>query len=144
LINEISVEGVASRLRLVMQRMVRRIKRETEAGHSPSAISTLATVARLSAPTLGEVAEAEGVSRPSVTVQVAALEAQGLLRREPDVVDRRSVKVRLTARGSRVLELSRSRRDSYFARRLAGLSRAELATLDEAATILERLLEERA
>lgn len=133
---------MAERLRLAMSRIVRRLKRETDGGYSPSAISALASIRRLGAPTLGEVADAEGVSRPSLTAQAAALEAQGLIAREIDPQDRRLVKVRLTSRGARVLQASRTRRNAYLARQLRSLAPEELETLARAVTILERLLEE--
>ncbi len=133
---------MAERLRLAMSRIVRRLKRETDGGYSPSAISALASIRRLGAPTLGEVADAEGVSRPSLTAQAAALEAQGLIAREIDPQDRRLVKVRLTSRGARVLQASRTRRNAYLARQLRALAPEELETLARAVTILERLLEE--
>ncbi len=132
---------MAERLRLAMSRIIRRLKRETDGAHTPSAISALATIRRLGTPTLGEVADAEGVSRPSLTVQAAALEAQGLITREIDSQDRRLVKVSLTGRGARVLQASRTRRNAYLARQLRALTPEDLDTLARAATILERLLE---
>lgn len=136
------MDEVAERLRLAMARLTRRIRRQTDGGQTPSAISALATIRRLGAPTLGEVAEAEGVSRPSLTVQAAALEEQGLIARAVEPSDRRVVRVRLTARGGRLLQASRTRRNAYLARALRDLADADLAVLDRASTILERLLEE--
>jgi DNA-binding MarR family transcriptional regulator len=133
---------VADRLRLAMGRMVRRIRRETDGRQSPSAISALATIRRLGTPTLGEVAEAEGVSRPSLTVQAAALERQGLISREVSGSDRRLVQVKVTAKGARVLQASRSRRTAYLSRQLEMLDTEDLDVLERAAEILERLLEE--
>lgn len=135
-------DAVAERLRLAMARFTRRIRRQTDGGQSPSAISALATIRRLGSPSLGEVAEAEGVSRPSLTVQAAALEQQGLIAREPEPSDRRLVRVRLTAKGNRVLQASRTRRNAYLARMLRGLPASELTVLERASEILERLLEE--
>lgn len=134
--------AVAARLRMAMMRMVRRLKRQTAGEHSVSAISALASLKRLGAITLGELAEAEGVSRPSMTVLVRTLLAEGMVSKETDPSDGRLVRVRLTASANRVLEASRTRRTAYLAQRLRRLEAGELATLEKAATILERLLEE--
>ena len=134
--------AVAARLRMAMMRMVRRIKRQTDGGQSVSAISALASLRRLGSVTVGELAEAEGVSRPSMTVLVGTLLEQGLVSKAPDARDGRLVRVQATSAGIRALDESRTRRTAYLAQRLGGLVPAELRTLHAAAEILERLLEE--
>jgi DNA-binding MarR family transcriptional regulator len=141
-VEQISTAELAAELRMAMMRLVRRIKRETGGAGTPSAISALAAVARLGSPTVGELAEAEGITRPSASAQADVLEERGLLRRERSDVDGRLVRLRLTSAGSRALERSRSQRNAWFARRLRRLSEPELQTLAAAARILERLLEE--
>lgn len=133
---------VAGRLRMAMMRTVRRLKRETGGAESPSAISALGAIRRLGTPTLGELAEAEGISRPSASVQADALAARGLLVREGSVDDRRLVHLRLTPAGERVVERSRSERTAWLARRLARLDQDQLQNLERTAEILERLLAE--
>lgn len=136
------VTEVAARLRIAMARMQRRLRRETDGGHSASAISALATISRLGVVSLGELAEAEGISRPSTTALAAGLEAQGLIVREPEGEDRRMVRVRVSPDGRQALARSRTRRNAYLARRLRGLDGDELVILDRAAAILERLVAE--
>jgi DNA-binding MarR family transcriptional regulator len=92
--------------------------------------------------TLSEWAEAEGVSRPSMTVLAASNLVQNLIAKESDPNDGRLVRVHITSAGKRVLERSRTRRNAYFAKRLGALSTAELRVLDEAATILLHLVDE--
>ena len=92
--------------------------------------------------TLGELAEAEGVSRPSMTVLAANLLDQNLIAREPDPSDGRLVRVHITHAGKGVLERSRTRRNAYLAKRLGALGSDELRILDVAATILMRLVED--
>jgi DNA-binding MarR family transcriptional regulator len=133
---------VAGNLRVALMRTVRRLKRETDGEHSVSVVAALASVAKRGPLTLGELAEAEGVSRPSMTVLAASLLEQNLVAREPDESDGRLVRVRITAEGKRVLERSRTRRTAYLAKRLGALSADELRTLDQAATILLRLAEQ--
>lgn len=125
-----------------MMRMVRRIKRETGGSESPSAISALAAIRRLGSPTLGELAEAEGISRPSMSAQAAALERRGLVAREGSQADRRLVRLRLTPAGERAFERSRTQRTAWLARRLRRLEPEEVLALAGAAGILERLLAE--
>jgi DNA-binding MarR family transcriptional regulator len=133
---------VAGNLRVALMRTVRRLKRETDGQHSVSVIAALASVNSRGPLTLGELAEAEGVSRPSMTVLAASLIEQNLVARELDASDGRLVRVRITQLGKRVLERSRTRRTAYLAKRLGSLSLEELRTVDEAATILLRLVEE--
>ncbi|MGH7904184.1 MAG: MarR family winged helix-turn-helix transcriptional regulator [Candidatus Dormibacteraceae bacterium] len=132
---------VAARLRIAMARMTRRLRRQTDAEHSASALSALATVSRDGPITLGEMAKAEGVSRPSMTVIAAGLAAQGLVTRAADTGDRRVVRIAITPAGQQALQRSRTRRDAYLATRLRTLDDDELGVLDSAAAILERLLE---
>ena len=131
--DRVDAARVAARLRIAMMRMVRRLKRETGGLESPSAISALAAVRRLGSPTLGELAEAEGISRPSASVQAAALEARGLLARTGSVDDRRVVHLRVTPAGERVVDRSRTERTAWLARRLARLDAADVAALERAA-----------
>lgn len=134
--------GVAAHLRMAMMRMVRRVKKQTDGEHSASEISALASLKRFGAITVGELADAEGVSRPSMTVLVTSLLEQGLVGKEPDANDRRLVRVRLTAPGNRALAESRTRRNAYLAKRLQSLDAADLQTLEDASAIIDRLLEE--
>jgi DNA-binding MarR family transcriptional regulator len=137
-----SAAEVAGNLRVALMRTVRRLKRETDGEHSVSVISALASVNSRGPLTLGELAEAEGVSRPSMTVLAASLLERNLVARELDSSDGRLVRVRITQLGKRVLERSRTRRNAYLTKRLGSLSVEELQTLDQAATILLRLVEE--
>ena len=142
--NDIALDPatVAANLRMAMMRMVRRIKKQTDGEHSVSEISALASLTRLGIITVGELAESEGVSRPSMTVMVGNLMEQGLVSKEADASDRRLVRVRVTPAGDRVLAASRTRRNAYLAKRLRSLSADELTTLEVAAEILDRMVKE--
>ena len=142
--NDIALDPatVAANLRMAMMRMVRRIKKQTDGEHSVSEISALASLTRLGIITVGELAESEGVSRPSMTVMVGNLMEQGLVSKEADASDRRLVRVRVTSAGDRVLAASRTRRNAYLAKRLRSLPAAELRTLEVAAEILDRIVKE--
>lgn len=135
---------VAARLRIALARTSRRLRRQADQGHSSSVISALAVIGRHGPLTLGELAEAEAVSRPSMTAIAAKLVDLGLAARGADAEDRRLVRISITAAGTGALEASRSRKDAYLARRLGRLQASEVETLAAAAEILERLLEEEA
>jgi DNA-binding MarR family transcriptional regulator len=133
---------LAGRLRLAVTRLNRRLRQHSESGLSPSAHSALASIAHHGPLSLGELAAHETVKPPSVTTTVAALEAQGLVSRGVDAADRRVSLVAVTARGRLRLQRSRKRTTAYLAARLAHLDGHQLQVLDEAAGILERLLDD--
>jgi len=122
-------------------RFTRRLRQEAGDGLSPSLVSALACLERKGPLTLGELAVLERVKPPSVTRMVATLESNGLVHREADPTDGRVSRVSVTADGSRTLQLSRTRKTAYLAKRLATLSDADTAALAEALAVLERLLE---
>ena len=132
---------LASRLRLVVFRLRRRLHREVGGDLTPSQGSALSSVARLGPLTLGELSQVENVRPPTLTKVVAALEEQGLVVRHVDPNDRRVSRVEATPAGSALLEANRGRTDAYLAARLASLSPADRALLLRAADVLERLLE---
>jgi DNA-binding MarR family transcriptional regulator len=122
-------------------RFTRRLRHEAGDDLSPSLVSVLACLERKGPLTLGELAVLERVKPPSVTRMVAALESKGLVRRDADPTDGRVSHVSVTADGSRTLQISRTRKTAYLARRLTTLSDADAAALAEALSVLERLLE---
>jgi DNA-binding MarR family transcriptional regulator len=132
---------LAARLRLVVTRLNRRLRAHGDAGLSASAMAALAAIGRRGPLPLGELAALEGVRPPTMTVTVAALEADGLVRREADPIDRRVARAALTPKGRLRLQQSRSRKTAYLAAQLEALEPDELGLLDEAAAILERLLD---
>jgi DNA-binding MarR family transcriptional regulator len=136
------VHEVAGHLRLVVARTARRLRQEAGAGLSPSQISALAAIDRHGPLTPSELAGHERIQRPTATRVLARLEEIGLIARAPDPADRRSSLISVSADGRALLGRQRSRKDLFLARRLATLAPDEVATLDRAAAILERLLDE--
>jgi len=100
----------------------------------PRQVAALECVASAPGCNLHHVAECLKLTRPTVTVGVQRLEAEGLLRREADERDQRAVRLFLTPAGEEFLRRSRAYRREKMERLLAGLS------LDEQETLL-RLLE---
>src|SRR6202167_1962583 len=101
-------EELAARLRLAVTRLNRKLRQQALAGLSPAQASALGTVNRLINPTLGELAAAAQVQPPTGTRVVTSLESAGLVARESDRVDRRVVRVTITAEGRRNLQRIRS------------------------------------
>src|SRR5436190_21954131 len=83
----------ASRLRLVITRLGRKLRRQAGGDLTPSQASALVSVERLGPLTLGDLSAAENVSPPTLTKVVAALEEQGLVARSTDPHDRRVARV---------------------------------------------------
>jgi DNA-binding MarR family transcriptional regulator len=133
---------LAARLRLVLNRLARRLRSQTPGDLSPSRTSALVTIELQGPITLGRLAACERVSPPGVTRMVAALEELGLVRREADPTDRRVARVSLTAEGRRTVQATRTRKTAYLARRLGTLDEPELAAVRAALPVLERLLED--
>jgi DNA-binding MarR family transcriptional regulator len=138
---------VAARLRLAVVRTARRLRQEAyqaESGTelSPTLTAALATIDGHGPLTPSELAERERVRRPTATRSIATLEAHGLVARTADPSDRRAALISATAEGRALLKRLRSRKNAYIAKRLRKLDPDEVATLDRAAEILERMLEQ--
>lgn len=133
---------MTSRLRMVVARFSRRLRQEANEGATPSQLAALATIERRGPITLGELAGHERVRPPTMTRIVAGLEETALVRREIDPSDRRVARVTITPEGSRLLARSRTRKDAYLASLLEQLHPDELAVVERAVPILERLIEE--
>ena len=136
------IPEVAGRLRLVVARTARRLRQEAGADLSPSQSSALAAIERHGPLTPSELANHERVQRPTATRVIARLEEAGLVERASDPADRRSCLLTASAEGRTLLRRQRSRKNQFLARRLATLEPDEVATLDRAAAILERLLDQ--
>jgi DNA-binding MarR family transcriptional regulator len=124
--------------------MARRLRQEAGGDLSPSLSSALASIDRHGPLTPSELAARERVQRPTITRILGRLEEAGLVERTADPTDRRSSLVAATAVGRALMHEQRTRKDAFLARRLRALSAEERATLDRAASILERMLGEAA
>ena len=136
------VTDVASHLRLVVARTARRLRQEAGQDLSPSLTSALASIDRHGPLTPSELAAHERVQRPTATRLLARLAELGLVERAADPADRRSALISASPAGRALLRRLRTRKNHYLAERLAVLEPGELATLDRAAVILERMLDE--
>jgi len=89
-----------------------------------------------------ELADRERIKRPTATRLIVTLEEGGHVTRTPDPSDRRSSLIAVTPEGRELMRTLRTRKDAYLAQRLRKLSAEDRETLDRAADLLERLLEE--
>jgi DNA-binding MarR family transcriptional regulator len=133
---------LAARLRLAVTRLARRLRQQSAEGLSPSQTSALATIDRHGPLTPSELAMIERVQRPTATRVLNALFDAGLITREQDARDGRVARLKLTRAGAAVLNRGRSRKNAYLARRLQRLEPYELQTLERAAELVERLIDD--
>jgi DNA-binding MarR family transcriptional regulator len=132
----------AARLRLAITRTARRLRQEAAGELTPTTVAALATVERHGPLTPSELADLERVRRPTATRTLRALEEAGLVVRTPDPSDGRSALVDVTAAGRERLRRLRGRKNAYLARRMRALPADEVETLERAAAILERMLDD--
>ena len=86
--------------------------------------------------TMSELSRMLLVSNGNATAVVDRLEGEGLVRRTPSEVDRRTVHVALTAEGTAAFETMAEGHEAEVARLFAGLTDEEL---DQMTTILKRM-----
>lgn len=133
---------LAVRLRLVLNRLARRLRGQAANDLGPGLLSALVSIETCGPLTLGQLAARENVKPPSVTRMVATMERLGLVHREVDAHDRRVARVSLTAGGRRRVQQMRTRKTAYLAKRLRRLNDTDLSVMREALPVLERLLED--
>ncbi len=133
--------AVADRLHYTAIHLLRRVRKQDAAtGEGPARLSALSVLVFGGPMTLGQLAAAEQVKPPTMSRIVTGLEESRLVERLTDAKDARRVRIRATPNGERLLHQGRRRRIEYLASHLGGLTRQELATLDEAVKLLEGVL----
>jgi DNA-binding MarR family transcriptional regulator len=134
------VTPLASELRVVLGRMVRRLRAEYRFPLTQAAV--LGRLDREGSQSIGDLAAAERVRPQSMSQTLAELETEGLIRRRPDERDGRRTLVELTDAGSQALTLDRASREGWLARAMAAeFSEPELRVLEQAVVLLQRLSE---
>jgi DNA-binding MarR family transcriptional regulator len=120
--------------------LLRRLRRhDSRSGVGPARLSALSVLVFGGPRTLGELAAVEQVRPPTMTRIVAGLEKGRLVRRRADPADARRVVLEATARGRVLLEAGRRRRVEDLAQGLRELPEEDLARLERAAELMERL-----
>jgi len=136
------LEETAARLRRSVTRLNRRLRQNSLSDVSPAQASMLATIEKLSKPTLGDLAKAEQIQPPSVTRLVQSLVDANLCTRTVDENDRRAQRVELTALGRKELQSIRRKKTVWLSSRLEELSASDQKKAAELATLLEKILGE--
>ncbi len=136
------VLAIADRLHSAAIHLLRRVRKQDAAtGEGPARFSALSVLVFAGPKTLGELAAAEQVKPPTMSRIVAGLARSRLVTITADPHDARRMRIRATAKGTRLLHKGRQLRIAYLAAHLGELAPQELAALDEAVGILQRLLE---
>jgi len=129
---------LASELRVVLGRLVRRLRAEHRFPLTHATV--LGRLDREGAQGTSDLAVAERVRPQSMAQIVADLQADGLIERHADPGDRRRMLIELTDQGREALSQDRRNREGWLARAIADeLSPREQATLARAVELLERL-----
>ena len=131
----------ATRLRVAIARLSRRLRRHELAGLTPTQLSALATVEASGPMRLGDVAAAEGIAPSTLTRIVTALEDRAYVERCAVPGDARASTLTITARGHEVLERIRHESTAMLAQSLATLRPEQIASLADALPALEQLAE---
>ena len=136
-------EQLAAELNSVAIHLLRRI-RSTDAslGVTSARLSALSVLVFGGPRSLSQLAEAEQVAAPTMSKMVAAMELDGLVRREADPQDGRAVRLIATRKGRDLMERGRRLRVTRLAAELRALSAADQVALARATRIL-RTLEQR-
>ncbi len=135
------VTELASRLRLGVTRLARKLRQEADYGITLTLLSALSAIERAGRITVSDLCAAEQVQPPTMSRAVAGLEEAGLVAREHDPDDGRVSWLRATPEGVKLLHRSRRRKEAFLAKQLGRLEPAQITVLEEAVSILEELVE---
>ncbi len=126
-------------LRLLIQKVARRIRNNRSTGLSDSQLGVLFQLEAFGDRAPGELAEHERVTPPSMNRTLNGLEAAGYVARSPADDDARRVRVTLTPAGQALIGETSALRSAWFAQQLAGLDPDDRRALDAALPVLRRL-----
>ncbi|MFT4215233.1 MAG: MarR family transcriptional regulator [Microbacterium sp.] len=130
----------ASDIRMATFRLARRLRSQRVIDTMSDGQFAVLAALRVHGPhTLGELAERERVSPPSMNRTVNCLEEAGYLTRSPDEDDRRKVNIALTDAGRGIVDETARRRDSWLEHALAALTEQQRSILHEAAALMSEV-----
>ncbi len=136
-----TTDEVASTLRIVVGRLVRRLRQLHEEGElTLSELSVLARLERSGPLPAGLVAEQERITPQAMSQIVGVLEDRAMVARSPDPGDGRRILLSVTEAGRTLLAGRRSTRSRHLARALeTTLTPAERQQLAAVLPLLDRL-----
>ncbi|MCW2524741.1 MAG: transcriptional regulator, MarR family [Frankiales bacterium] len=138
-----AVRETATRLRVGVGAFKRRTQETLSTGDlTVPQLTALSRLDRLGPSTTAELARREQITPQAMGITIASLEKRDLVSRQPDSGDGRRVILSLTSAGRAAIGSGRSAIADRVAVVLAeSFTREEIATLDAAARLLERLAE---
>jgi DNA-binding MarR family transcriptional regulator len=132
---------LADQLHSAAIHLLRKLRRRDESsGLNAPRLSALSVIVFGGPLSLGDLASAEQVRPPTMTRIVNALEEQGLVTKQRDANDRRSVVLAATPSGRGLLMEGRKRRVDALAYQIARLEKDDMDTLREASRILGEVI----
>ncbi len=136
------LEKITRNLHSVAIHLLRNLRIQDSAlGIGPSQLSALSVIVFGGPRSLHELAKAEQVRPPTMSRIVDALVEEGLVRREVNSSDRRSVTISPTPKGVQVMLEGRKRREKRLLDLLKPLKPEEVREIQKATEILTRMLE---
>ncbi|SDE50804.1 MarR family winged helix-turn-helix transcriptional regulator [Pseudonocardia oroxyli] len=140
--NDALLTEEATRLRLAVGRLSRRIRIDGGDSLPPLQLSALSTIALHAPLRLSELAKREAVTAPTMSRVLGALDDQGLVVRTPDPQDARGVLITLSDSGRARLDEIKTHRTALVARRLSKLDPRQREVIRAALPAIEALLED--
>ena len=135
-------EKISRTLHSMAIHLLRSLRAQDSAlGVGPSQLSALSVIVFAGPSSLHELAEAEQVRPPTMSKIVDALVYRGLVRREVDSRDRRSIEISPTQKGVQMMKEGRDRRERKLIEILKSLTSSEVRDVQRATEILSRALE---
>src|SRR5580704_4882649 len=132
---------IADRLHSLAIHLLRRLRvRDLTSGVGPAQLSALSVLVFGGPKSLGDLAEAEQVRPPTMSRVVANLERDGLVRRLA-TQDKRRMRLKATARGTKILQDGRKRRVELLANAIGSLPKKERQQLREMAELLQQVIQ---
>ncbi|HEX8640174.1 MAG TPA: MarR family transcriptional regulator [Allosphingosinicella sp.] len=139
--DETDLRDLSTRLHAASIRLLRTLRQEDDgSGLSAPRLSALSVIVFGGPTALAELAAAEQVKPPTMSRIVDALVQAGLVTREAEPRDRRSVRIAATEQGRAVMEAGRQRRLRSLLARLETLEASEQRLLSAALDPLEKLV----
>ncbi len=139
---DLDIRVLAEALRPALLRVSRRLRLEAQkVGLSAQDALLLGHITKHPGIGVSALADAEKISRPTMSAHIKRLEAEGLVARSDDAADGRRSGLAITPAGLDKLEIIRATRNDWLATRLARLPADDRALLEAAAGALLRLVD---
>jgi len=136
----VAIEDLAQQLERRIARITRLLRGQAQQGRSVGALLTLARLDLEGPMRVTDLATAELVAQPTMTVLVRRLEQDGLVRKTRDAADARAVRVEVTDAGRAQLTEVRAQRAAVLQERLQRLDDEARAALAAALPAFDQLL----